>query len=286
MQVRTGRLSVILGMGLLAVSAAVAMAQQPSVTKTTQLGQPSAATSERVVNATVISVNGNKVVAQDASGKATEYTIPEGFRFQFQGRDISVAELKPGMTVSATITTTTTTTPVYVTEIKTGKVLAVSGQNVIVRGPQGNRVFSNQDAVRRNAKVMRNGKEIYMNELRVGDIFTAVIVTDEAPRVVSEREVQAMVSAAPQPAQPPAEAPAAAPPAARAADPMDTPVPASAEAPVADAPAPTEAPAVDAPAAAPVAESPATAKKFPIGWLILLLIVILVIVWLLRRKKD
>ena len=35
-----------------------------------------------------------------------------------------------------------------------------------------------------------------MSDLRVGDIFTAVIVTDAEPKVVSDREVQAMVSAA------------------------------------------------------------------------------------------
>ena len=91
MEVRTGRVSVILGLGLLAVSAAVATAQQPSITKTTQMGQSQTSTSSRIVNATVVSVNGNKVVAQDASGKATEYTIPDGFKFQFEGRDIGVA---------------------------------------------------------------------------------------------------------------------------------------------------------------------------------------------------
>ena len=211
MRARTGGFSVILGVGLLAASAAVATAQQPSVTKVTQMGQPETSTSTRVVHATVVSVNGNKVVAEDAAGKATEYTIPDGFKFQFGGKDIGVADLKPGMKVSAKITTTTTTTPVYVTEIKSGKVLAVSGTSVIVRGPQGNRVFTNQDAVKRNARIMRNGQQVEMHELRVGDIFTAVIVTDEAPKVVSEREVEAMVHAAPQPASAPARAPAAGP---------------------------------------------------------------------------
>jgi hypothetical protein len=151
MEVRTRPVSVILGIGLLTVSAAVATAQQPSITKTTQMGQPETTTSTRTVNATVVSVNGNKVVGKDATGKATEYTIPEGFKFQYQGREIGVSELQPGMNVSAKITTTTTMTPVHVTEIRTGKVLAVSGDNVIVRGPQGNRQFSNKDAEKRNA---------------------------------------------------------------------------------------------------------------------------------------
>ncbi len=290
MQARTGRLSVILGIGLLALSAVIATAQQPSITRTEQMGQPQTATGTRVVNATVVSVNGNKVVATDAAGKATEYTIPEGFKFQFQGRDIGVGELKPGMGVSATITTTTTTTPVYVTEIRSGKVLAVSGQNIIVRGPQGNRVFSNQDAVKRNARIMRNGQQVYLSDLRPGDIFTAVIVTDAEPRVATDREVQAAVSAAPEaaaaPAAPPAAAPAPAPTDVPMAAPADAPAPAPTDVPAAaPAEAPAEAPAADAPAAVPV-EAPA-AKRFPIGWLILLLIVIILIVWLLsRRRKD
>jgi hypothetical protein len=290
MKARTGRVAVVLGLGLLAVSAALATAQQPSTTKTTQMGQPQSATSTRLVNTTVVSVNGNKVVAQDATGKATEYTIPDGFKFQFEGRDIGVADLKPGMKVSATVTTTTTTTPVYVTEIKSGKVLAVSGNNIIVRGPQGNRVFSNQDAVKRNAKIMKDGKEVNISDLRVGDIFTAVIVTDMEPRVVTDREVQAMASAAPQAAPAPAQAPAGAP----APAPTDVPM-AAAEAPAtapADAPAaaPADAPAAapaDATAPAPAAEAPETAKRFPmVGWLIIILIVIFLIVWLLRRKKS
>ena len=166
------------------MSAAIATAQDGKVTTTTEMGQPETTTSKRVVNATVVSVDGNKVVAKDAAGKATEYTIPEGFKFQFQGKGIGVAELKPGMTVSATITTTTTMTPVYVTEIRTGRVVAVSGQSIIVRGPDGNRVFSNQDAEKRNAKIMRDGKQVLLIDLQAGDNFTAMIVTDAEPKVV------------------------------------------------------------------------------------------------------
>ncbi len=289
MKARTGGLSVILGVGLLAASAAIATGQQPSQTTSTQMGQPATSTSTRVVHATVVSVNGNKVVAEDAAGKATEYTIPDGFKFQLGGKDIGVGDLKPGMKVTAKITTTTTTTPVYVTEIKTGKVLVVSGQNIIVRGPQGNRVFSNQDAVRRNAKVMKNGQEVALSDLRVGDIFTAVIVTDNPPQVVSEREVEAMVHATPQPAMAPAGAPAAAPTNAPAA--ASAPAPA-AEAPAAapaeaPAPAPTEA-AAPAPAAAPATETTTTteSRSSTWVWVFVLLILILVVVFLLRRRKK
>ena len=284
---RTGGVSLILGVGLLAASATVATAQQPSVTKITQAGQSMTSTTARVVHVVVVSVNGNKVVAEDAAGKATEYTIPDGFKFQLDGKDIGVADLKPGQHVTATITTTTTVTPVYVTEIKSGKVLVVSGQSIIVRGPHGNQVFSNQDAVKRNATIMKNGEKVSISDLRAGDIFTAVIVTDEAPRVVSEKEVDAMVHAAPAPAAAPASAPAPAPTAAPAAAPAEAPASAPAEAPTAAAAAPAEAPAAS-PATAPApAPEPAPASPFP-TWLILLilLIVIIVIVMFMRRRKS
>ncbi len=284
---RTGGVSLILGVGLLAASATIATAQQPSITKITSTGQPATSTSTRVVHAVVVSANGNKVVAADAAGKATEYTIPDGFKFQLDGKDISVADLKPGMHVTAKITTTTTTTPVYVTEIKSGKVVAVSGQSVIVRGPQGNRVFSNQDAVKRNATIMRNGEKVSMSDLRVGDIFTAVIITDEAPRVVSEREVEAMVHAAP--AAAPASAPASAPPtAASAAAPAEAPASAPAEAPTAaaGAPAPADTPA-SSPASAPApAPEPAAASPFPTWLILLILLIVIIIVIMLRRRKS
>jgi LPXTG-motif cell wall-anchored protein len=200
------RFSTVLGAALFAV-AAFATAQQPSSTTSTQMGTPESTTTHRVIHATVVSVNGNKVVGRDASGKATQYTIPEGFKFQYEGKEIGVEDLKPGMKVSATVTTTTTMTPVTVTNIRKGKVLAVSGPTIIVRGPNGIRRFSNEDADARNAKIMRDGQEISLSDLRPGDIFTAVIVTKEAPKVVSEREAKAYVQGAP--AAPAHEAPAA-----------------------------------------------------------------------------
>ncbi len=287
MEKRTGALSVVLGGVVLLAASAIATAQQPSVTKITQTGQPATTMSTRIVNATVVSVDGNDVVAEDATGHATQYTIPDGFKFQLEGRDIGVSELKPGMHVSATITTTTTTTPVWVTEIKTGKVLVVSGHSIIVRGPEGNRVFSNKDAEQRNVTVMRNGQKVSLSDLRAGDNFTAVIISDEAPRVVSEREVQAMAHAAPQPAaaptEPPATVPAAAPTEAAAA-----PAGAPTEVPAVASAAPTEAPAAaSAPTTATTTETTETASRFP-TWLLLiiLLIVIVVVVMMVRRKKS
>jgi len=226
-------------MGLLVATAGVATAQQTSSTTTTQMGTPQSTTTTRVVQATVVSVDGNKVVGRDASGKTTEYTLPEGFKLEHEGKQIGVADLKPGMHVKATITTTTTTTPVTVTEIRKGTVLKVSGDNIIVRGPLGVRRFSNADAGKHGAKIMRDGKEIALSDLREGDNFTAVLVTDHPPTVVSEREAKAYATGG-------APAPA--------------PAPAAASAP---APAPAPAPAAE-PAPAPAKHLPKTATQLPL----------------------
>ena len=229
MKSRTGGFSAFLGMGLLVATAGVATAQQTSSTTTTQMGKPQSTTSTRVIQGTVISVNGNKVVGRDLNGKTAEYTVPDGFKFENEGKEIGVADLKPGMKVKATITTTTTTTPVTVTEIRKGTVLKVSGDNVIVRGPLGVRRFSNEDATKHGAKIMRDGKEIALSDLREGDNFTAVLVTDHPPTVVSEREAKAYATNAPAAAPAAASAPAPAPAPAPAAAPAGAPAPAPAK---------------------------------------------------------
>ena len=52
------------------------------------------------------------------------------------------------------------------------------------------------------SRIMRNGQQVDLSDLRAGDIFTAVIVTDEPPKVVSEREVEAMATRRPSPLRP------------------------------------------------------------------------------------
>jgi LPXTG-motif cell wall-anchored protein len=208
MALRVGRISTLLGAALFA-AASIATAQYPSSKTSTEMGKAETAKTTRVIHTTVVSVDGNKVVGRDASGKATEYTIPEGFKFQMDGKDVGVADLKPGMKVSATVTTTVTTTPVTVTEIRKGKVLAVSGDSVVVRGPQGVRRFTFAELQERHVKLKNgSGQEISsFSELKAGDHFTATIVTNEKPQVVSEREAKAYVQGAP--AAPAHEAPAA-----------------------------------------------------------------------------
>ena len=94
----------ILGMGLLAAAVGVASAQV-SEKQTTVKGAPMKTTKSRVVEGTVMEVHGNVVDFQTAHG-GREVKVPDGFMFQMDGKDIGVADLKPGMKVKATITET------------------------------------------------------------------------------------------------------------------------------------------------------------------------------------
>ena len=225
MRSRIAAPALMFGAACLFALATSASAQNPSSTSTTEMGKPTTTTTTNTIAGKIASVDGNKVVVTDASGKSKEYTVPDGFKFQMNGKDVGVADLKPGMTVHATVTTSVTTTPVTVTEIRKGKVLAVSGETVIVRGPNGVRSFTASELEKRHVVIKNSsGNPVTIGTLHPGDSFTAVIVTDEPPKVVSEREAKAMVQAAPAPAPAhaaaaPAPAPAPAPAAAPAAEP-------------------------------------------------------------------
>jgi hypothetical protein len=141
----------------------------------------------------VIAVDGNSLVLRGAEG-TKEYMVPEGFRFNIGGREMTVAELRPGMKGTATITTTTTVKPVSVTEVKNGEVVHATGGMIIVRGPKGFQSFTQADVDNRQAKILRDGKPIQISELRTGDRLTATIVTERPPQILTDRQVKATIT--------------------------------------------------------------------------------------------
>ena len=166
----------------------------------------------------IIAVDGNQLVVKLPEG-TRELTVPADFRFNVDGKMLSVNELKPGMAGTATITTKTTTVPVTVTEVKNGTVMQAMGTSIIVRTDEGMKMFSQSDIDKRGVKIMREGKPAQISDFRANDRLTATIITTKPPRVVTEKEVQATLAksnagagtpAAPAPtasAPPPAAAP-------------------------------------------------------------------------------
>jgi hypothetical protein len=219
----------------------------------------------------VIAVDGNNVVVRDQNGTRA-LTVPEDFRFTVDGKPMSVHDLTPGMKGSATVTTTTTVRPVYVTEVKKGVVTRQIGTSVSVRTEEGVRRFTQSELDKRGVEIYMKGQRVRVTDLKEGDQLTATIVTPGPPEVLSEKEVQATLAAAPGAAEP-------------------------ALAATAETPAATEAPPATAMTETPPAETPAAASDEPVvitgeetpksdrRWIWIVLVAIVVIGILLMRKR-
>ena len=175
----------------------------------------------------VIAVDGNDLVVRLPEG-TRQINVPPGFVFTVNGKPLSVTELKPGMSGTATITTTTTVTPVTVTEVKSGTVALVSGTAVYVRTPEGVRLFTQSELDKRGIKIFVDGKPRAVNELHEGNKLTATIITAKPPSIVTEKEVQATLAKTGAAPAAPAAAAAAAPAPAPAPAPRPAPAPSAA----------------------------------------------------------
>lgn len=155
----------------------------------------------------VLAVEGNQLIVRLPEG-TRELTVADDFRFNIDGQQMSVRQLKPGMKGTAVITTRTTVTPVTVTEVRNGTVVVRSSANIIVRTDDGVRSFTQGEVDKRGVKIIRDGKQVQLSELREGDRLSALIVTSLPPRVMTDQEVNATLATS---------RPAAAPPSAQAA---------------------------------------------------------------------
>ena len=194
---------VVLGGALVCMTATLTLAQTPATTTETKKFQ-------------IIAVDGNQLVVRLPEG-TRELTVPDDFRFNIDGKMLSVQELKPGMAGTATITTRTTVTPVTVTEVKNGTVMQATGTTIIVRTDEGMKSFSQSDIDKRGVKIMREGKPAQISDFRANDRLSATIITTKPPRVLTEREVQATLARSSEPAPAPNAAPAPAAPSPSAA---------------------------------------------------------------------
>jgi LPXTG-motif cell wall-anchored protein len=162
------------------LTTALAFAQQTATTTETKKFQ-------------VIAVEGNQLVVRLPEG-TREITVPAGFRFTVDGKQLSVGELKPGMAGTATITTTTTVTPVTVTEIKNGTVRHVAGNTIIVQTDEGFRQFTQAEVDKRGVKIYRSGEPAELSRFRPGDRLSATIVTTKPPNIVTQQQVDATLA--------------------------------------------------------------------------------------------
>ena len=141
----------------------------------------------------IIAVDGNTLVVKLPEG-TRELTVADDFRFNVDGKQLSVRELKAGMAGTANITTTTTVTPVTVTEVKEGTVVKAMGTSIIVQTGVGYKMFSQSDIDKRGIKIMRDGRVASISDFRENDKLTATIITTKPPKVMTQQEVTATLA--------------------------------------------------------------------------------------------
>ena len=230
------------------------------------LAQTTSTTSADTRNFEVISVDGNQLVFRDGRG-TNEITVPDGFRFTVDGKQMAIGDLKPGMKGTAVVTTTTTVTPVTITEIKKGVVLSVAPMSLIVKddGDGIRKRFTQAQLNDRGIKIIKDGRVVPIANLKQGDEITATIVTAGPPVVMTEQEVQATLAQAGTAAK------------------TDTAAPAASTSTSMSAASTATAPAM----AAEPASAPAAASGFGMtGWVIVILLIAIALYAYSRRKKP
>jgi len=235
------------------------------------LAQTQTTTTVDVRKFEVIAVDGNRLVVRDERG-TNEYTVPDDFRFTVDGKKMAASELKPGMKGTATVTTTTTIKPVVVTEIRQGVVLKVWAGSVTVLDETDKlrKRFTQDQLNARGLQIFKDGKVITVSQLNKGDQISATFISERAPEVVTEQEVDAAL--APSPSQ----STTATTTTTMAAAPAVAPQPAT-------PPAAETAP----PAAAPAAPAPVGSSSSGTMWYGLIAVLIAaVLFFIMRRRKE
>jgi hypothetical protein len=178
-----------------------------------------------VKSGTVIGKTDHSVIIKGEKGVVREFEVPAGRTVTVDGKEVGLADLKIGTTLSATFNTVEKPVVVKSTTIKDGEVVKISGSHLVTKEKDGFHSY----VVPKGFRFLVDGREVGLDDLRQGMKLNATIVHTSAS-MTTEVERGQVAGAAP----------AAPAPVAAAPDPAPAPVVAAAPAP---APAPVAAPA-------------------------------------------
>jgi hypothetical protein len=234
---------VLSGAAVVALMAAVSLAQEKTASKTSTPGTPTEKT--QTLTGTVVQVEGNTLAVKMSTGGIRMFTPPPDRRFVIDGKELTLAELQPGTTLKATVREITTPVTDRIVQTLAGKVWYAGGPTVILTLENGeNRMYT----IPADSPIRfrdSEGKEMTVFELRKGmnvraskvteaartEFATAVAVTGTAPGRAGAPTAAAAPAptgaAAPKPSGPAATAGAGSTPPPPAAAPRQLPKTAS-----------------------------------------------------------
>jgi LPXTG-motif cell wall-anchored protein len=157
-----------------------------SVSPAMMRGPHDSGVTTEVKDGTVVYVSGNDLVVRRSDGSVEHFVVPESQKFNVDGKEVSVNELKPGIHLTAQVTTTSAPKMVTTTRTIDGKVWYVNAPNtVILTLPDGmNKVYR----VPRGQMFMIDGKEQSVFHLKKGMNVSAQVVTEEPFTEASRKE--------------------------------------------------------------------------------------------------
>src|SRR6476469_906137 len=110
-----------LACGALTLASISATGQQmPRTTKEVVAGAPTVST--RQASGTVLYAEGSTLVVRMSTGEVRTFNVPDSTKFNIDGQDMAVRDLKPGTKLQATVTTTTTPVTERTTTVGSGTV--------------------------------------------------------------------------------------------------------------------------------------------------------------------
>jgi len=189
---------------LAAIVSGLALAQQTTAERVR--GSGTVSTSQ--VKGEVVQVEGNDLLVKLSTGDLKTFHVPETRKFHIDGRELSVHDLQPGTTLTATVKTTTTPVTVRTRSRLSGRVWFAAATTVILTLPDGQNkqyVVKDED----NVRFTIEGRPATVFDLRKGMTVSAEKIVEapspeiaSTPTVVGHAPAAPMHAAAPKPAPP------------------------------------------------------------------------------------
>src|SRR4029434_3132990 len=211
---------------LLFAATVSALAQQTTAERV----KGSATVSTSQLKGEVVQVEGRDLLVRLSTGEMRTFRVPETRRLLIDGKDLTVHDLQPGTTLTATVKTTTTPITVRTKSSLSGRVWYASPPNVILTLPDGqNKQYVVKD---KNFRFMIEGRPGTVFDLRKGmNVSAEKIVEEPDVEITTDTAVvghapPVRAAAPPRATEPPPPAPAAPKPAPEPPKPEPAPKPA------------------------------------------------------------